>query len=382
MEDGEVSGIHHTHAETGYDPAYEWPGDIEVPQPAVLNEALSSTFRPWPLLRLLVQTSSVLPRAQRLAVLDEYEEVQFGRDIAPAGSRTPRVRLKEMAVSKVHATMFWDAGRREWAVVDMGSKHGSFLRPGGYIGPTVITGEDLGVRLSPPRVASFPRALKHGDALTMGNTTFVVHIHIDRMSCEGCASSESGEDVIPLFQVSKVQNQGIKRAREEVNPIPAEGRDAKKALTMLKRTLLSRHNQARSSPSSQSSSYVDRSAKRRSLYPSSPLDSPGAPSPRSNSPSAASSSSTSAPSPTPENPPKPQPLPESNIGRRLLMKQGWEPGTALGSGENASALIEPLEASAPSHRAGLGMPDTAPTSFGGDWRESGKQKRWANLDTK
>jgi hypothetical protein len=375
-----VSGIHHTRAETGYDPAYEWPGDTEVPQPTILNEAASSNFKPWPLLRLLVQSSCVLPRVQRLAVLDEYKEVQFGRDVASAGSRTPRVRLKEMAVSKVHATMFWDAERREWSVVDMGSKHGSFLRPGGYIGPAVNVGEDSGVRLSPPRVASFPRALKHGDALTLGSTTFVVHIHVDRMSCEGCTSSEGGENIIPLFPVPKVQNQGVKRTREEVNPIPVEGRDAKKALTMLKRTLLSRHDKARSLPSSQSSSYVDRSAKRRALYPSSPLDSPGAPSPRSNSPSVASSGST--PTPVPEDPPKPQPLPESNIGRRLLMMQGWQPGTALGSGENASGLIEPLEASAAPHRAGLGMPDVAPNPYGGDWRESGKQKRWADLDTK
>ncbi|KAG1733635.1 uncharacterized protein EDB91DRAFT_1148557 [Suillus paluster] len=375
MEDGEVSGTNHIHAETGYDPAYEWPGETEIPQPTIPNESLSSTFKPWPLLRLLVQTSSVLPRAHRLAVLDEHKEVQFGRDVAPAGSSTPRVRLKEMLVSKVHATMFWDTGRREWAVVDMGSKHGSFLRPGGYVGPAVNVGEGLGVRLSPPRVASFPRALKHEDALTIGSTTFVVHIHADRMSCEGCASSGSGEKIIPLFPVSKVQSQGIKRAREEVNPIPADGRDAKKALTMLKRTLLSRHGAAKSSASSQSSSYVDRSAKRRAQFPSSPLDTPGAPSPRGDSPSVASSDSAAIP----EIPAPPQPLPESNIGRQLLMKQGWQPGTALGSGESASGLVEPLEASATPHRAGLGMPEKAPTPSSGSWRESGKQRRWADM---
>lgn len=367
-----MSGTNHTHAETGYDPAYEWPGNTEIPQSTtVLNESLSSTFKPWFLLRLLVQTSSVLPRVQRLAVLDEHKEVQFGRDVAPAGSGTPRVRLKEMAVSKLHATMFWDAGRREWAVVDMGSKHGSFLRPGGYSGPTVNVGEDLGARLSPSRVASFPRALKHEDTLTIGSTTFVVHIHSDRMSCEGCASSGSGDNIIPLFPASK----GVKRTREEVGPIPSEGRDAKKALTMLKRTLLSRHDTARSSASGQPSSYVDRSAKRRALFPSSPLDTPGAPRPRNDSPSAASSGSTQIP----EAAAPPQPLPASNIGRQLLMKQGWQPGTALGSGENASGLVEPLEVSATSNRSGLGMPEKAPTPSSGDWRESEKHKRWADM---
>lgn len=367
-----MSGTNHTHAETGYDPAYEWPGYTEVPQPTtVLNESLSSNFKPWSLLRLLVQTSSVLPRTQRLAVLDEHKEVQFGRDVVPAGSGTPRVRLKEMAVSKLHATMFWDAGRREWAVVDMGSKHGSFLRPGGYSGPTVSVGEDLGIRLSPSRVASFPRALKHKDALTIGSTTFVVHIHSDRISCEGCSSSGSGDNIIPLFPVSK----GVKRAREEVGSIPSEERDAKKALTMLKRTLLSRHDTARSSASSQPSSYVDRSAKRRALFPSSPLDTPGLLSPRSDSPCVTSSGSV----PMPETPAPPQPLPESNIGRQLLMKQGWQPGTALGSQENASGLVEPLEVSVTSNRSGLGMPEKAPTSSSGDWRESGKQKRWADM---
>lgn len=367
-----MSGTNHTHTETGYDPAYEWPGNTEVPQSTtVLNESLSSTFKPWSLLRLLVQTTSVLPKIQRLAVLDEHKEVQFGRDVAPAGSGIPRVRLKEMAVSKLHATVFWDTGRREWAVVDMGSKHGSFLRPGGYSGPTMNVGEDFGVRLSPPRVASFPRTLKHKDALTIGSTTFVVHIHSDRMSCEGCASSGSGDNTIPLFPAPK----GVKRAREEVGPIPSEGRDAKKALTMLKRTLLSRHDIARSSASSQPSSYVDRSAKRRALFPSSPLDTPGAPNPRSDSPSAASS----GPARIPETPAPPQPLPESNIGRQLLMKQGWQPGTALGSGKFESGLIEPLEVSATSYRSGLGMPEKAPTSSSGDWKESGKQKRWADM---
>lgn len=366
-----MSGTNHTHAEPGYDPAYEWPGDAEVPQPiTVLNESLSSTLKSWSLLRLLVQTSSVLPRVQRLAVVDEHKEVQFGRDVAPAGSGTPRVRLKEMAVSKLHATVFWDAGRREWAVVDMGSKHGSFLRPGGYSGPTVNVGEDLGVRLSPPRVASFPRALKHKDALTIGSTTFVVHIHSDRMSCEGCASSGNGDNTIPLFPASK----GVKRAREEVGPIPSEERDAKKALTMLKRTLLSRHDTAKSSASSQPSGYVDRSAKRRALFPGSPLDTPGTPSPRSDSPSIAFGSAS-----MPETPAPPQPLPESNIGRQLLMKQGWQPGTVLGSGENGSGLVEPLEVSVTSNRSGLGMPEKAPTSSSGDWRESGKQKRWADM---
>ncbi|KIL54363.1 hypothetical protein M378DRAFT_814928 [Amanita muscaria Koide BX008] len=57
-------------------------------------------------------------------------ELQLGRDVPLTGMNTPKVRLKEMKVSKLHATVFWDAQRLEWSFVDMGSTHGTFLKSG------------------------------------------------------------------------------------------------------------------------------------------------------------------------------------------------------------------------------------------------------------
>ncbi|KAG9314884.1 hypothetical protein JVU11DRAFT_3986 [Chiua virens] len=272
----------------------------------------------WPLLRLRVLDTSILHKHLRLAVLDAYAETQFGRDIAPTGSDTPRIRLKEMPVSKLHATVFWDKGREEWAVVDMGSKHGTFIQPG--------DGEP--VRLSPPRMASIPRPLHHLDRLIIGSTTFLSHIHEDRAPCSECTSS--GEDVIPLFAVPRESYRAAeKRALETAHP--EEERNAKKALTSLKRTLLARHDAPLTS--TQPPSYIDRSARRRALHPTSQFDSPGVEGSRSSSPG---------------------PVKEENIGRRLLMKQGWQPGTSLGIGSEPG-LVAPIEAHAMVHRAGIGM---------------------------
>jgi hypothetical protein len=140
-----------------------------------------------------------------------------------------------MEVSKLHATLFWDAERTEWAVVDMGSKHGTF----------VGSGEDTNrVRLSASRVASMPKRLKHLDRLSLGGTTFVAHIHENRLPCSDCSASGQGsDDLIPLFShqreggtVTQVER-SRKRGADSSNDVP---RNVKKALASLKHSLLSR----------------------------------------------------------------------------------------------------------------------------------------------
>ncbi|KAI5982268.1 hypothetical protein EDD15DRAFT_2378035 [Pisolithus albus] len=367
-----------------YDPAYEWPGDNDISERATLTA--------WPPLRLIVLQSSILNKHLRLAVLDAYGEAQFGRDHAPVGSAVPRIRLKEMEVSKLHATAYWDKGRREWAVVDMGSKHGTFLRSGRQL--------DLEpIRLSPPRVASIPRPLSHLDRLIIGSTTFVCHIHEDRKPCVECMSN--GEGDIPLFTVPKdnshiAEKRSSESAGLEQRQTIVERRDPKKALTTLKRALLSRHHHHEPSDSSLPTStrptatYVDRSARRRAMNPGSQYDSPGVQSPRGNSPGINKPSleltQSSVPHATPshvEAPRPPGPLPESNIGRQLLLKQGWTPGQALGSSldEDGSGLVVPLEVTPLPSRAGLGMPDKTgppPPSFH-RWREESKERWWESM---
>ena len=371
-----------------YDPAYEWPGESSSSSDLLVSHLSTRKLRPnQPSFRLIVLHTSILPSKHRLAVIDGYSELQFGRDIPSAGSTTPKLRLKEMEVSKLHTTVYWDASRVEWNVVDMGSMHGTFLQPASS---STGVGDDPGVRLSPPRTASVPRKLHHMDRLTIGGTTFLVHMHEDRLPCQDC--SPSGGDEIPLFPVKKgalakcSAGLGIDSSSSSCYS-PQPQKDPRKALSMLKQSLLIRH-ETRSpscrphSPGNASTPYVDRSARRRALHPSSLPDTPGVPVPsvRTN---------LNSPTPRPNSPDTvtsqpPAPLPTSNIGHRLLMKQGWEPGTALGilpdSNEGRMGLVEPLDVTASLHRVGLGIkrPSTSglPSFSHSDWKERAKRKRW------
>ena len=222
-----------------YHPSYEFPGVDEIPSYPALHVPTSSTPTPpndFPICRLVVQEGRFISQKRRLAVIDGYSEVQFGRDAPPAGANTPRIRLKDMEVSKLHATLFWDAERAEWAVVDMGSKHGTF----------VGSGQDTTrVRLSASRVASMPKRLKHLDRLSLGGTTLVVHIHENRLPCSDCSASGQGtDDIIPLFSHRRESNgtiaqadRGHKRGADPSDDVP---RNAKRALASLKQCLLSR----------------------------------------------------------------------------------------------------------------------------------------------
>jgi hypothetical protein len=221
-----------------YHPSYEFPGEDEITsRPGIHTdtELTPTSSNDFPICRLVLQEGRFIAKKCRLAVIDGYSEVQFGRDASPAGASTPRIRLKDMEVSKLHATLFWDAERTEWAVVDMGSKHGTF----------VGSGEDTNrVRLSASRVASMPKRLKHLDRLSLGGTTFVAHIHENRLPCSDCSASGQGsDDLIPLFShqreggtVTQVER-SRKRGADSSNDVP---RNVKKALASLKHSLLSR----------------------------------------------------------------------------------------------------------------------------------------------
>lgn len=215
-----------------YHSSYEFPGNDTRPDTKTRPESVHSND--FPICRLIVRQGHTrfLPHNQRLAVIDGYSQVQFGRDAAPHGVSTPRIRLKDMEVSKLHATLFWDSERREWAVVDMGSKHGTFVGSGQDTKPT---------RLSATREASMPKRVKHLDRLSLGGTTFVVHIHENRLPCVDCsASAEGGDDMIPLFPHQKSDVVPTEQKRKRVaSEVPRNG-NAKRALSSLKQSLLSR----------------------------------------------------------------------------------------------------------------------------------------------
>jgi hypothetical protein len=128
-----------------------WP-DEEEP-------SLQDLHAKTPLLRLvLARPSSLLPSPQAVALVDPTESVSIGRD----KSYTPRIRLKELAVSKSHCTLAWiEEGVREgrsegyWGVVDNASTHGTFI---GRAEQGMDVREQ---RLSETKTASSAHELKH-----------------------------------------------------------------------------------------------------------------------------------------------------------------------------------------------------------------------------
>lgn len=233
--------------------------------------------------------------------------------------------------------------------------------------------------MSPPRMASIPRPLEHLNSLTIGGTTFLVHIHKDRVPCEDC--SPKGGDEIALYGPRKLTSDSDSNYSGS-SSLPAL-RDSKTALTMLKRSLLSQHDS--SSTARETVQYVDRSARRRALYPdTSPVPSIRPHNTVTASPLASTTLRAAAlPVPSPVSAP-PVPLSESNIGHRLLLKQGWQPGMGLGHPDNSdSALVEPLAVSGNTGRTGLGSSNrhasdsSTFTNVSLGWKEEGKLKRWA-----
>ncbi|KAJ6513316.1 hypothetical protein C8R45DRAFT_963221 [Mycena sanguinolenta] len=358
MEAGEIPASRSASPPADYDPQFEWPGDETDEKEANVGPSTA------PSCRLVVLRSSVLPSKQTLVTTDGYTELQFGRDPAPSQD-IPRVRLKEMEVSKLHATAYADGDT--WSIVDMGSKHGTFLQPRSSV---------TAVRLSPSRVASVPRRLSHLDTLVIGSTIFIVHIH---PPCSACASTYENE--VSLFQSKRTS----KAPERDTGYLPAG--DPKKALTMLKQRLLtSSAGPARSD----GTKYTDRSARRRSLYPASRVDAPGVAPPLRAEPAMASTSQQQPAPSAPWDPPPPvttsrppAPLPTTNIGHRLLLAQGWTPGSSLGTSEDSPEsdegrirLTAPLEVASTSQRAGLGMAKATTSTTSGNWREDGRQRRW------
>ncbi|KZV95379.1 SMAD/FHA domain-containing protein [Exidia glandulosa HHB12029] len=293
-------------------------------------------------LRLVVTASLILPATQRVAVLDGFAELSVGRDVSLDPSQA-RLRLKEMAVSKFHASLYFDRQLAQWAVVDLGSVHG-----------TTVNGE----RLSGTRTASRPRVLKHGDVISIGSTVLVVHAHRDALPCGDCVLAQDTE--IPLFD---------KRSREPPARTTTSSTGppcARKAIQALRSALVA---PSKSAPVPHSSDYKDRASLRRARSGGSSELLQAQPLPQTQLSTSGSSTAVvgftfSRRTPRPSTSPTSSapPLTHSNIGHQLLTRQGWTPGTALGlastssDSDSARRSLQPLATTLPvlTPRAGLG----------------------------
>ncbi|TFK27204.1 hypothetical protein FA15DRAFT_636270 [Coprinopsis marcescibilis] len=354
-----------------YDPSMEWPGDEGESDTAGTS---STSF-----LRLVISQSSCLPTKHQIAILTGFPEVQIGRDKPPSNSYVPRIRLAEMPVSKVHATVYWDGHKKEWGIVDMGSKHGTFLD---------VHVPDLdpksarppNIRLSPPKVASLPRTVHHLDCISIGSTTFCIHIHEDGLACMECSLESSAANEIPLFSSAQKSKQPL-NLQQPLPSLPAV--NAKRSLAMLKNNLLRQHSQ--SSVSSSPQSYMDRAARRREMH--GVAGAPGVQLPTATAAPVAKLATMEAhhkaPAVWPPVSGPPTPLPSSNVGHRLLSKMGWAPGTGLGlpsdGDDGGGGIVEPIQVNQQQGRAGLGVKRPASSMESDNWLESEKQKRFASI---
>lgn len=355
-------------------------------EPEWLGEDELDVVPPPKFFRLVVASSDILPRAQRLVMIDAHDEVYVGRDAMPG---QPRIRLKEMAVSKHHASIFWGRAESEdegWHIVDLGSLHGTFVRPSSNNEdpPSSERG-----RLSEPRKASTPRVLCHLDNITIASTRFVAHLHENPpLPCDECALLRDEEQIILLKNLPPVMNTAT--TLERLGPISKKD-DPQQAIKSLKKSLLAKSKlDARPIASSSSEipsiplstyKYVDRAAKRRAAVGSTPIYHTPSHS-RHPSPLPFLTHPESSWSPTYSHaPPNHAPLPTSNIGHRLLLKQGWDPGNPLGISSNneRQGLVEPLRIVASVERGGLGSGKTIDSGESlpeENWRQAGKKRRW------
>jgi pSer/pThr/pTyr-binding forkhead associated (FHA) protein len=148
-----------------------------------LNETTMTAMdadEPFCTLRLVVTASKVLNRGSLVLLSDNG--CTIGRDRAYGR----RLRLPEMMVSKLHAQVYTETLSSgctddtppmpmQYHIVDLGSQHGTFVN---------------GQRLSPPKVASHPCPLVHGDVLSIGTTTFAVHSHTF-WGCDECKTVDA-----------------------------------------------------------------------------------------------------------------------------------------------------------------------------------------------
>ncbi|KAG0336314.1 Angiogenic factor with G patch and FHA domains 1 [Podila humilis] len=215
-------------------------------------------------------------------------------------------------------------------ITDCGSTHGTMLN---------------GERLSTPRTASQPFALKHKDRLQLGSTLFEVHIHEDGRVCASCQIKDDNEiDVLDDKERDEVRPSKSKssilgdlKANIEQERIEEMNRLRKKwAGPNNKRQSSHSVSQGGGSNTAASAEYVDRAAKRRLHHPD-----------------------TSQPVPSMTYPIVEEavtgfhvPVASTSKGHAMLSKMGWKAGTGLGA--SRQGVVEPVQLVVADSKAGLG----------------------------
>ncbi|KAI8355276.1 hypothetical protein B0O80DRAFT_448898 [Mortierella sp. GBAus27b] len=229
-------------------------------------------------------------------------------------------------------------------ITDCGSTHGTFLNE---------------ERLSAPKTASQPFALRHLDKLQLGSTVFEIHAHQDGRICGTCQVSDGNEIEVlddkdregssrsagdttgkasPLWTGDSRLTMERERI-EEMNRLKKKwtGSTDKKGPHTKRGAVPWDATPSGTLESGQPREYVDRAAKRRLFNPdrSSPI-----------------------PSVMPEYSPHEEgsgfhvPVAKTNKGHAMLSKMGWKAGAGLGAANQG--VVEPVQLMVADRRAGLG----------------------------
>jgi len=331
------------------------------------------------LLRLVVISSPTLTPGH-VAIIDTREGgIQLGRDRCEKGGH-PRIRVKEMEVSKSHAVVYWGVGADDeegWWVVDLGTlpfRAGSssvVLIIGSTHGTFISSEPDVSRhRLSTAKSSSLPHPLSHLSTLTLGQTTFEIHNH-PQWPCDECQLGASRDNEIPIdtgeapvvTQNSQVKTQeqgGIGWAMNSSEKRENREVKRKREMAALKDSLLNRHP---SWENGEKREYLDRSAIRRRLHPKSP--------PRSTS----NQPEPSAPTKT-----KATPEPVSSFAQNMMAAQGWAPGSGLGKDRDGRS--EAVAVRLRVEKRGLGAQGAEKPieeEDEGDWRKKGRSRRFEEV---
>jgi pSer/pThr/pTyr-binding forkhead associated (FHA) protein len=281
----------------------------------------------WPpCLRLVVVSSEKMASGQVFMI------TKVGSDIGREVSERSGVRIKDVYVSKLHASVSFDEEEELFYIKDCGSVCGTFVngRRLSDVRTTVwgvpldwgtgqLPGEFLDKRLTnfpffQAKERSCLHPLVHGDTVAMGTSTFSVHIHKGLDVCNDC---------LPQPTISKG-----KSLYESVQCLEKERVET---MDVLKRQYGLKGPQ-RQDPRSQPTHYHNRAEERRRLHGSEPL--------------------MSEPMSTTQASSLQRPIESSNLGHQLLSKMGWEEGRGLG--RDGKGPTEPMVVVTRDPSAGLG----------------------------
>ncbi|XP_032676009.1 angiogenic factor with G patch and FHA domains 1 isoform X2 [Odontomachus brunneus] len=263
-----------------------------------------------PCIRIIVKETNLMKLKVGCLFLIPYTGGSLGRE----GDHS--VLIPDVNISKYHARFMYDETKKQYQIIDSGSRNGTFLN---------------GKRLSVAKQESEPYEITHGSIIKISETKLLCHIHNGNETCGHC---EPG-----LVQQSTSSNEN-KTSKKKLH---------KKELRRLKHKFGVEKDNVTSS-SQLASGYQDRAQARRQHVGSS----------SHHAKTQQSSLDWS--------------ISKDNKGFQILTKMGWSEGHPLG--KDGDGIKDPIPINYNQNRGGLGSSETDFPSIELDANVEKKQALW------